>query len=307
MPPTHTIVIEANITSSNTKKNNRKINSHLCQRIWTTCGDANALVGHKHIEPALCLYMGAIVMCIDNKHLKDKVPRGNGTVCQVMKIKLKQDAPSHKWKNFYGRKVWTVNAKDVEYVECEHVHKTARMLQLETQIKNWTNQLEHDKQQNQTDLDKIKFNISKTKTLLSTITNDRKFKLEPEICLPKISIKQFSYSTKPIEFQCKMKQIQVNRNDATTGHKLQGISKDVIIITSWPTGGLAAMFKNWEYVVLSRVRTLSGLFLIKPIDMDKSFKPSEELKKYMERARQKESNLMEQRKVAISNINWSQT
>jgi hypothetical protein len=41
--------------------------------------------------------------------------------------------------------------------------------------------------------------------------------------------------------------------------------------------------------------------------MDKSFKPSEELKKYMERARQKESNLMEQRKVAISNINWSQT
>jgi hypothetical protein len=67
------------------------------------------------------------------------------------------------------------------------------------------------------------------------------------------------------------------------------------------------MFKNWEYVVLSRVRTLSGLFLIKPIDMDKSFKSSEELKKYMERARQKESNMMEQRKVAISNINWSQT
>ena len=67
------------------------------------------------------------------------------------------------------------------------------------------------------------------------------------------------------------------------------------------------MFKNWEYVVLSRVRTLSGLFLINPIDMDKSFKPSEELKKFMERARQKESNMMEQRKIAMSKIDWSQT
>jgi hypothetical protein len=99
-----------------------------------------------------------------------------------------------------------------------------------------------------------------------------------------------------------MKQIPVNSNDATTGHKLQGISKDVIIITSWPTGGLAAMFKNWEYVVLSRVRTISGLFLIKPIDMDKSFKPSEELKKFMERARQKESNMMKQQNLQCQKL-----
>ncbi len=38
------------------------------------------------------------------------------------------------------------------------------------------------------------------------------------------------------------------------------------------------MFKNWEYVVLSCVCTLSGLYLVEPIDMDKSFKPSSELK-----------------------------
>jgi hypothetical protein len=59
-----------------------------------------------------------------------------------------------------------------------------------------------------------------------------------------------------------MKQIPANSNDATMGHKLQGTSKDVIVITSWPTGGLAAMLKNWEYVVLSQVRTLSGLYLV---------------------------------------------
>jgi hypothetical protein len=51
-----------------------------------------------------------------------------------------------------------------------------------------------------------------------------------------------------------MKQIPANSNDATIGHKLQGMSKDAIIVLSWPTGGLVGMFKNWEYVVLSCVR-----------------------------------------------------
>ncbi len=90
-----------------------------------------------------------------------------------------------------------------------------------------------------------------------------------------------------------MKQILANRNDATTGHKLQGMSKDLLIVSSWPTGGLAAMFKSWEYVVLSRVRTLSGLYLVKPIDMEKSFEPSEELRSYIESARKKEKNMLE--------------
>ncbi len=97
---------------------------------------------------------------------------------------------------------------------------------------------------------------------------------------------------KKVEFPCKMNPILANSNDATTGHKLQGMTKDVIVVTSQPTGGLAAMFKNWEYIVLSRVCTLSGLYLVEPIDMEKLFKPSSELKKYMETARQKEMSLL---------------
>ncbi len=58
------------------------VDEHLRQRIITTCGDANVLWGTKHIDPALCIYVGAYLMCIDNKHLKDKVPRGNGTFMQ---------------------------------------------------------------------------------------------------------------------------------------------------------------------------------------------------------------------------------
>ena len=290
-----------------TKKTKQKIDSHLRHRIMTSCGDANAKFGTKCIDPALCLYIGAIIMCIDNKHLKDKVPRGNGTICRVLNIKLKQDAPSHKWKKYYGRKVWTVNATDVEYVECELVNKTRRMVQLETNINSLTNRLDNKEQITQTESDTIQDNIDKKKTTLTKITNERKFKLTTEQCSTTISIKQFSNSPKNMpQFQCKMKQIPANKNDATTGHKLQGISKDVIIITSWPTGGLAAMFKNWEYVVLSRVRTLSGLFLIEPIDMEKSFKPSEELKIYMEYARQKEASILKQREISISQIDWSQ-
>ncbi len=79
-----------------------------------------------------------------------------------------------------------------------------------------------------------------------------------------------------------MIRIPANSNDATTGHKLQGMSKDVIIVSSWPTGSLAAMFKNWEYVVLSCVRTLYGLYMVKPIDMNKSFQPSPQLASYMD-------------------------
>ena len=101
-----------------------------------------------------------------------------------------------------------------------------------------------------------------------------------------------------------MKQIPANSKYATTGHKLQGMSKDLLIVSSWPTGGLAAMFKNWEYVVLSRVQTLSGLYLVKPIDMEKSFKPSEELRSYIDNARKKEKNLLDKHKFEMLKFDW---
>jgi len=128
--------------------------------------------------------------------------------------------------------------------------------------------------------------------------NNCKFKLEPESFSTKLSLKEFDRSTK---FECRMKQFPANINNATTGHKLQGMSKDVIIVASWPT---TSIFRNWEYVVLSRVQTLSGLYLIKPIDIHKSFQPSEELKRYITYAKQKEKSLLTKRKDAISRINW---
>jgi hypothetical protein len=99
-----------------------------------------------------------------------------------------------------------------------------------------------------------------------------------------------------------MKQITANSNDTTTSNKLQGTSKDFIIVLSLPTGSLAAMFKKWRYVVLSCVRTLSGLYLIKPIDIDKSFQPSPQLTSYMDKIRKFENNMLEKCQHAISKI-----
>jgi hypothetical protein len=125
------------------------------------------------------------------------------------------------------------------------------------------------------DAHQVQSNLDKLKMKLSTEIKDRTFKVEPESFLAKVTVQKFHTSIKKQEFQCKMKQFLANTNDASTGNRLQGMSKDVIIVTSWPTGGLASMFKNWEYVVLSRVCTLKGLYLVESINMEKSFKPSE--------------------------------
>ena len=68
-------------------------------------------------------------------------------------------------------------------------------------------------------------------------------------------------------------------NHATTGHKLQGKSMDQLVIAEW------SKVKNWAYVVLSRVRTLDGLYLLEPIPDDIDFSPDPNYLAMMERLR----------------------
>ena len=100
MPPEHTLIIEGNITSSIRSTKRQRIDRHLRNRIITSCGDANVMMGSKHIDPALCIYIGAYLICIDNKHLTDKVLQGNGTICQVLGFKLNEYAQSYQCKNY---------------------------------------------------------------------------------------------------------------------------------------------------------------------------------------------------------------
>jgi hypothetical protein len=68
-------------------------------------------------------------------------------------------------------------------------------------------------------------------------------------------------------------------NFATTGHKLQGKTMANLIIAEWRN------IENWAYVVLSRVRTLAGIFLLEALPDSISFAPSPEYLLMMERLR----------------------
>ena len=56
------------------------------------------------------------------------------------------------------------------------------------------------------------------------------------------------------------KQLPILCNNATTGHKLQGATIETLFVHSWSN------VRNWTYVVLSRVKTLKGLFLRRKLD-----------------------------------------
>ena len=76
-----------------------------------------------------------------------------------------------------------------------------------------------------------------------------------------------------------------------------------MIVTSWPKSGMAKWFKNWEYVVLSRVRKLEGLYLLEAIDPEQSFQPTEEFQRYLHIIKMKEKRLykkIEMRKAKLA-------
>jgi hypothetical protein len=177
--------------------------------------------------------------------LRNKVPWRNGTLCQVLGVQLKENAQSYKWKNYYGKKVWTVNADDVEWVECEHVNKTCLVAQLESQINDLKCQLYLLPNDHQSKKETIKSKLDDLSIKLAKEMISRRFKLEPEQFSPEVSVKHHHTYSKKVTFRCKMKQIPANSNDATISHKLQGMLKYAIIVSSWPTGGLAAMLVNW--------------------------------------------------------------
>ena len=90
-------------------------------------------------------------------------------------------------------------------------------------------------------------------------------------------------------------------NDATTGHKLQGMSKDKLIIVSW------SFIPNWIYVVLSRVRTLKGLFLLRPLPTDclDRFQVPRELQAFERRMQALELNVLQARERDMAALEQS--
>ena len=84
-----------------------------------------------------------------------------------------------------------------------------------------------------------------------------------------------------VNITVQMQQFPLIPNYATTGHKLQGQSKDSLVISVWSNR------RNWNYVALSRVRTRSGLYLVKPLPHNADFSVPQELNHMMSILRQK--------------------
>jgi hypothetical protein len=78
-----------------------------------------------------------------------------------------------------------------------------------------------------------------------------------------------------IRLSVTMTQIPVIVNNATTGHKLQGQTKQNLVIVVW------CNVKNWNYVALSRVTARAGLFLVRPLPYTTDFSISNDLHNMM--------------------------
>ena len=70
-------------------------------------------------------------------------------------------------------------------------------------------------------------------------------------------------------------QLPLMSNAATTGHKLQGSSLDAAYVPDWNYS------VNWPYAVISRVRSLRGLFIGKKLDPTKDYSVPVELQRLM--------------------------
>ena len=105
------------------------------QRILTTCGNASCTYdGHKHVDPARLVYNGCFVIYTgDNSHLENLVPRGNGTRCEIIEVKLKHRAET-TIKNYYGKKVRTVLADQVEYLKLKEIDEPKEMSEIKHAI-----------------------------------------------------------------------------------------------------------------------------------------------------------------------------
>ncbi|KAL7450493.1 hypothetical protein ACHAWC_005221 [Mediolabrus comicus] len=231
--------------------------------IVTQLGDIDILSTDFHtkgakIAPVLRMYPQCPQMCITNDDLEEE-GRGNGTGCKVVSVKLKKNGKERKWKNWEGRKVWTVSVDDVEWVEYEH-------------------------------------SPSPPKGRAS------RFRLTPREFNARIDFPLHEHLP-PIKVgNAVVRQIPVNSNVATTGHKLQGMSKDIIIINSWNYA-----CENWVYTVLSRARTRKGLYLNHPLDLTKDFNVPEKLLQFEERMRHQKEHPVLDRLGYVEDIPHSET
>jgi hypothetical protein len=283
LPPENTVVLEADIRRApdrkprNVKKNETepperlRVSNRIRERIYGRCGESDMKAGTKLVDPALKLYVGAHCMITDNDNVKEG--RANGSMCQVRCIYKKDPTAPLSWKNYENKKVYTIPIPEVKGVEFEHFPPTFAQRKLKSEISRITLELSNYETETGNKIE-LELKLKKTENELEEISKKRRFILKPKkyTCIfnkDLILDDDIGYRRKLFrrirlkKRNCKVQIIQlpVNLNDATTGHKLQGMTKKQLIIKSW------SYSPGWVYTTISRVRTRDGLFLMEALDL----------------------------------------
>ena len=190
--------------------------------------------------------------------------------------------------------MWTVNAKDVEWI-------TVELKDNPDEINKILDEIEKIKTNNNIDTETKRNRIEKLETKLLQIRKQRQFKIKPEKRTVTINLKVSRGSHIQNKYTYQMLVFPVNICTAATGHKLQSQSKDILIISSWPKLQGKAAFVNWEYVMLSRVRTLEGLYIFEKLDYNRSY-TVRRAQSIHKKGRKKEENLIRNRERAIKQL-----
>jgi hypothetical protein len=224
--------------------------------IYSRLGDDDIRDGNTPVDPALKLYVGC--HCLINGNCNVKEGLANGTMCRVISIRRKENTPMG-WRNYDGKKVFFINVNEIDYIEFEHYPPSSEQRKILEKMSIL--EKKHTKENDTT--------LVSLKTRLDQISKQRRFRLKPKNFYPVFSYhaltKNCSIPKKhQMKMKAKIKQIPVILNDATTGYKLQGSSKNQIILQTIDYGT-----NGWIYTALSRVRSLEGLFLSSKIDFKK--------------------------------------
>ena len=337
--PDDMLIIQADIQSTNSAKSKGriKVSKRLKELILSTCGDDDVIAGSDKggrggtkIDPSLRLSPGCSGMGISNKDLRSKGV-GNGTTFTVVGVKLKPGAVVEV-ATWDGRKVNTVSVLWVEHLDCM-LSKPKALKILEEELRKLKSELTSNTDPGTAG--ELRKALSETERAIAESTDKLRFQLKPRsfTAEARVSIDPNSDSKTTIK-GIKITQLPMNLNDATTGHKLQvrkgmcilymlmrsapqlsilsfifcylglhnkqGCSKDRLIIAKF-----TKRFKNWIYVVLSRVRTLKGLYLLDTLDEDDDTlgEVPRALRMHEQRLKTLERTVLAQRAAALSRLN----
>lgn len=162
--------------------------------------------------------------------------------------------------------MYTINVCDTNYIQCEHFPQTLQQRKLQERILELNQKL-----QESDNSPEVSMQISHLQKKLDRISASRQFKLYPKeytctidknILTTDDDLYRGNRLTGIPKRKCRVKlqQYPINLNDATTGHKLQGMTKNTLIVRDW------SFQPGWLYTNLSRVRTFNGLFLNKELN-----------------------------------------